>query len=77
MRCKPKDGYHHHHSKKQYKQKLVQVHLDSGSDGDLVFVSKDKSMLLAYSKRMVPQSWNTLNGIFQTKHNPRIELNFF
>jgi hypothetical protein len=25
MRGKPKDGYHHHHSNKHYKQTLVQV----------------------------------------------------
>jgi hypothetical protein len=64
MRGKPKDGYHHHHSNKHYKQKLVQVLLDSGSDKDLVFASKDKPMRLLYSKRLVPQSWNTSNGIF-------------
>jgi hypothetical protein len=40
-------------------------------------VSKDKPILLPYSKRLVPQSWNTLNGIFQTKCKARIELNFF
>jgi hypothetical protein len=34
-------------------------------------------MLLPYSKRLVPQSWNTSNGIFQTKHKARVELNFF
>ncbi len=34
-------------------------------------------MLLLYSKRLVPQSWNTLNGIFQTKRKARVELNFF
>jgi hypothetical protein len=49
MRGKPKDGYHHHHSNKQQEQKLVQVLLESGSDGELVFVSKDKPMLLPYS----------------------------
>jgi hypothetical protein len=49
----------------------------SSSDGDLIFVSKDKPMLLPYSKRLVPQSWNTLNRIFQTKHNAQVELNFF
>ena len=27
--------------------------------------------------QLVPQSWNTLNGIFQTKHKARVELNFF
>jgi hypothetical protein len=55
----------------------VQVLLDSGSDGDLVFVNKDKPMLLPFSKRLVPQSWNTSNGIFQTKRKAKVELNFF
>jgi hypothetical protein len=77
MRGKPKDGYHRHHSNKQYKLKLVWVLLDLGSDGNLVFVNKDKSMLLPSSKRLVPQSWNTLNGMFQTKRKAGIELNFF
>jgi hypothetical protein len=53
---KPKDGYHHHHSNKHYKQTLVRGLLDSGSDGDLVFVSKGKPILLPYSKSLVPQS---------------------
>jgi hypothetical protein len=77
MRGKPKDGHHRHRSNKHYKQKLVWVLLDSGSDGDLVFVSKDKPMLLPSLKRLVPQSWNTSNGMFQTKHKAGIELNFF
>jgi hypothetical protein len=34
-------------------------------------------MLLLSSKRLVPQLWNTLNGIFQTKRKAEIELNFF
>ncbi len=55
----------------------MQVLLDSGSDGDLVFVDKDKPMLLPFSKRMVPQLWNTLNGMFQIKRKAEIELNFF
>jgi hypothetical protein len=64
MRGNPKDGYTAQCSNKHCKQRIVQVLLDSGSDGDLVFVSKDKPMLLCYSKRLVPQSWNTSNGIF-------------
>jgi hypothetical protein len=55
----------------------VRVLLDSGSDGDLVFIDKDKPMLLPSSNRLVPQSWNTLNGMFQTKQKNEIELNFF
>jgi hypothetical protein len=55
----------------------VWVLLDSGSDGDLIFIDKDKTMLLPSAKRLVPQSWNTLNGRFQTTRKAEIELNFF
>jgi hypothetical protein len=77
MRGKPKDGYHRHRSNKPYKQNLVRVLLDSGSEGYLVFVNKDKPILLPSSKRLLPRSWNTLNGMFQTKRKAGIELNFF
>jgi hypothetical protein len=77
MRGNPKDGYTRQSSNKHCKQKIVGVLLDSGSNRDLIFVNKDKSMLLPHSKRLVPQSWNTLNGIFQTRHKARVELNFF
>jgi hypothetical protein len=76
MRGKPKDGCHCQRSNMHYK-KIVQVLLDSGSDDILVFVRKDKPILLPYSKWLVPQLWNTLYGIFQTKHKAREELNFF
>jgi hypothetical protein len=76
-RGNPKDGYTCLCSNKHCKQRIVRVLLDSGSDGDLIFVSKDKPMLLPYSKRLVPQLWNTLNGIFQTRRKARVELNFF
>ncbi len=77
MRGYPEDGYTRQCSNKHCKQKLVWVLLDSGSDGDLIFMNKDRPMLLPYSKRLVPQSWNTLNGIFQTRLKARVELNFF
>jgi hypothetical protein len=77
MRGRSKPGHHHQCSKKHYKQKLVRVLLDSGSDGNLVFVDKDKPMLLPSSKRLVPQLWNTSNRMFQTKRKAEIELNFF
>jgi hypothetical protein len=66
MRGRPKHSHHRQHSNKHYKQKLVRILLDSGSDGDLIFIDKDKPMLLPSSKRLVPQSWNTSNGRFQT-----------
>jgi hypothetical protein len=77
MRGIPKQSHHRRHSNKHYKQKLVRVLLDSGSDGDLIFIDKDKPMLLPSLKRLVPQSWNILNGRFQTKQKAEIELNFF
>ncbi len=77
MRGTPKHSHHRQRSNKHYKQKLVWILLDSGSDGDLIFVDKDNSMLLPSSKRLVPQSWNTLNGRFQTTRKAEIELNFF
>jgi hypothetical protein len=66
MRGRPKHGHHCQRSNKHYKRKLVWVLLDSGSDGDLIFLDKDKPMLLPTTKRLVPQSWNTSSGRFQT-----------
>ncbi len=77
MSGRPKHSHHCQRSNKHYKQKLVQVPLHSGSDGNFVFINKDKPMLLPSSKRLVPQSWNTLNEMFQTKLKTEIELNFF
>jgi hypothetical protein len=76
MKGRHKHSHHCQGSNKHYKQKLVRVLLDSGSDSNLVFVDKDKPMLLPSSKRLVPQSWNTLNGMFQTKRKAEIQLNF-
>ncbi len=76
MRGRPKHGHQRQCSNKHYTQKLVRVPLDSGSDGNLVFVDK-KTMLLPSSKRLVPQSWNTSNGMFQTKRKAKIEPNCF
>jgi hypothetical protein len=59
----PKNGYHH--SNKYYLSALVQVLLDRSHNGHLVFFTKDKPMMLPYAKGLVPQSWNTSNGISQ------------
>jgi hypothetical protein len=60
---KPKNGYHH--SNKYYLKHLVRILLDRGHNRHLVFVAKDKPMLFPYLNRLVPQSWNTSNGIAQ------------
>jgi hypothetical protein len=67
---------HRHHSNKHYKKKIMRILVDSGSDSNLIFVNKDKSMLLPSSKRLVPQMWNTSKRMFQTKRKAGIELNF-
>ncbi len=77
MRGNPKDGYTRHSSNKHCQQRIVHVLLDSSSDGGLIFVSKDKPMLVPYSKRLFPHMWNTSNGIFQTRCKAWVELNFF
>jgi hypothetical protein len=51
----PKDAYTRQCSNKHCKQNIVRVLLDSDSNGDLIFLNKDKPMLLPYSKRLVPQ----------------------
>jgi hypothetical protein len=51
MRGNPKDCYTRHHSNKHYKQKLVQILLGSGSDGNLVFVSNKKTHAASLLKK--------------------------
>jgi hypothetical protein len=41
MRGNPKDGYTRQSSNMHCKQKIVRILLDSGSDGDHIFVKKD------------------------------------
>jgi hypothetical protein len=41
MSGNPKDGYTRLRSNKHCKQRMVRVLLDSGSDGNLIFVNKD------------------------------------
>jgi hypothetical protein len=77
VRGRPNHSHHCQNRNKHYKLKLLRVLLDSGYDGDLVFIDKDKPILLPSLKRLVPQSWNTLNGIFQTKRKAEIELKTF
>ena len=78
IKCMPeKNAGRHRVSNKHKTKKIVRVLLDSGSDGDLLFHKKGKTMLLPYSKRLVPLSWHTLNGIFQTEKRAEVELKFF
>jgi hypothetical protein len=59
---KPNNGYYR--SNKYYPKALVRVLLDRSHNNEhLVFLTKDKHMMCPYSKRLIPQSWNTSNGI--------------
>ena len=59
-------------SARAYKQPLrsrpsnkIKVLLDSGSDGDLIFLPKGKNTPFPYLTRQVPKSWHMSNGSFQ------------
>jgi hypothetical protein len=51
MRGNSKHGYHRNRSNKHYKKQIVRVLLDSGSDGDLVLISKDKTHITFLLKK--------------------------
>ncbi len=68
---------HHKSIKKATKEKIIQVLLDSGSDGDLLFHEKGTPKHFPYLTRQVPCSWHTLNGVFQTKGRGKPPIKFF
>jgi hypothetical protein len=55
----------------------IKVLLDSGSDGDLIFLPKGKDKPVPYLTRQVPKSWHTSNGSFQTTGQGKIRVKFF
>jgi hypothetical protein len=63
--------------KKLPKRKIIQVLLDSGSDGDLMFHEKETTKSYPYLTRQIPKLWNTSNGIFHTKGKGSFQVNFF
>jgi hypothetical protein len=58
------------------KNKTIRVLLDSGSSGDLLFLKKGSSKCISVVKRVVPQSWATSNGTFNTDKVGDIEISF-
>ena len=56
---------------------VIQVLLDSGSDGDLMFHEKGTPMHFPYLARQVPNSWCTSNGSFLTKWRSEVSLKIF
>jgi len=56
------------------KQKTIKVLLDTGSSGDLLFISKGSQKYIPTIKRAIAQSWGTSNGTFQTKKVDVIDI---
>jgi hypothetical protein len=56
--------------------KTIRVLLDTGSNGDLLFIKKGSNKYVTTVKRAVPQSWGTSNGTFQTKKVDEINISF-
>ena len=56
---------------------VIQVLLDSRSDGDLMFHEKGTPMHFPYLARQVPNSWHTSNGSFLKKGRSKVSLKFF
>ncbi|MCP4746807.1 MAG: hypothetical protein GY874_11815, partial [Desulfobacteraceae bacterium] len=60
----------------KHKYKVLKVLLDSGSDGDLLFVQKGTSSIIPFKKRISPQKWRTSNGTFMTRSVGDLDLKF-
>ena len=64
-----------HKSSKKSKD-LWRVLLDSGSDGDLLFIHRDSNKNIPWKERIAPQKWRTSNGTFKTTKVGVLELTF-
>ena len=50
--------------------------MDSGSDGDLLFMREGQHSIIPTKERFSPQKWKTSNGTFTTKNVGELELTF-
>ena len=50
--------------------------LDSGSDGDLLFITKEQMKNIPNQKRYAAEKWQTSNGTFKTTHVGNLEMMF-
>ena len=56
------------------KHKVWKVLLDSGSDGDIVFIKRSERHTIDVHKRLHPQKWRTSNGVFETNKVANLQL---
>ena len=57
-------------------KRALRVLLDSGSDGDLVFVKKGSRLKVPYKERYAAQTWRTSNGTFKTTNVAKLDVCF-
>ena len=61
---------------KQTAKRVWRVLLDSGSDGDLLFVHPRNKERIPQKERFAPQKWKTSNGTFKTTKVGNLEIKF-
>ena len=61
---------------KQTAKRVWRVLLDSGSDGDLLFVHRANKERIPQKERFAPQKWKTSNGTFRTTKVGNLEMKF-
>jgi hypothetical protein len=57
-------------------KRVLRVLLDSGANGDLLFVQEGTKCPIPFKERYKPQKWRTSNGTFETSKVGRVELQF-
>ena len=57
-------------------KRVWRILLDSGADGDLLFLHPDTSQYIPYKERFAPQKWRTSNGTFKTTKVGQLEMKF-
>ena len=55
---------------------ILRVLLDSGSNGDLMFMHEGIRGMISYKERYSPQKWRTSSGTFITQSAGSLELSF-
>jgi hypothetical protein len=54
----------------------LRILLDSGSDGDIAFLTRSDFLKYVAVQRSYPSTWNTSNGVFQTSDVAKMDLLF-
>ena len=60
----------------QTAKRIWRILLDSGSDGDLLFVHPRNKEYIPSKERLHPQKWTTSNGTFKTTKVGNLDLKF-